>query len=153
MQGERGLEVIYLLRHCSSNIDSVTWPAYSKRKVTIVATSSPRCSSGTPTAAASRTRGSEYSAFSTDTESFEICVFSTGVSMRKYVVQTHNVFSSTDDYIFDCPRRLENMSALQGVSNLRLSLIYKKPSRSRYPRSPVLSHPSLVRVAFVATDY
>ena len=55
---------------CSSKPSSVTWPSYVGLTDTIAVTNSPRRSSGTPTAAASRIRGSAYNAFSTVTESY-----------------------------------------------------------------------------------
>ena len=69
---------------------------------------------------------------------------------------THHILSPANNYIFDWFAR--ELSTVRSAAlnwskqwDLRLSLIYKNPSSSRYPTSPVFSQPSFDITALVAS--
>lgn len=115
---------------------------------TTAATSSPRRSSGTPTAAASSIRSSEYKAFSTDTES--LCVRTLAAVRLRYHLAGRTIFSPPR-IITSFTVQAYVLCSCKNWSSSRLSLMKRKFSSSRYPRSPVLNQPSVVMTLFVAS--
>ena len=68
---------------------------------------------------------------------------------------THNILAASNNDVFDYIKNLlllMNESVCSWLDNSRLSLMYRNPSSSKYPTSPVRSQPSFVTTASVASN-